>query len=144
MTPRSPTWSSGSERARRGRRLQSPKPRRPPRKPTGRFGPSAIRPFPSSAAHPGIRSTRSFSRGFLTLGRMFDNNVHDVLDDRIDTTTRGFLGLTVSCARCHDHKYDPILTADYYSLYGVFASSDAPLELPLIERPEDTPDGIAF
>ena len=48
---------------------------------------------------------------------------------------RGLLGLTVACARCHDHKYDPIPTADYYSLYGVFASSEPPLELPLIERP---------
>lgn len=61
--------------------------------------------------------------GFLTLGRRFLNNIHDITDDRIDVTTRGFLGLTVTCARCHDHKYDPIPTADYYSLYGVFTSS---------------------
>ena len=73
--------------------------------------------------------------GFLTLGRGFDNNLHDQIDDRIDTVTRGLLGLTVACARCHDHKYDAIPTADYYSLYGVFASSEAPLELPLIDRP---------
>ena len=78
---------------------------------------------------------RLAAMGFLTLGRMFDNNFHDQIDDRIDTVTRGFLGLTVACARCHDHKYDAIPTADYYSLYGVFASSEAPLELPLIERP---------
>jgi hypothetical protein len=45
------------------------------------------------------------------------------LDDRIDTLTRGFLGLTVSCARCHDHKFDPISQADYYSLAGVFQST---------------------
>ena len=76
---------------------------------------------------------RLAAMGFLTLGRMFDNNIHDQIDDRIDTVTRGFLGLTVACARCHDHKYDAIGTADYYSLYGVFASSEAPLELPLIE-----------
>jgi hypothetical protein len=82
--------------------------------------------------------------GFLTLGRMFDNNVHDVIDDRIDTVTRGVLGLTVSCARCHDHKYDPIPTADYYSLYGVFAGCDAPVELPLIAPPGATPGGEAF
>ena len=61
--------------------------------------------------------------GFLTLGRRFLNNVHDIIDDRIDVVTRGLLGLTVACARCHDHKYDPIPTKDYYSLYGVFASS---------------------
>jgi hypothetical protein len=81
------------------------------------------------------QSWRLAAMGFLTLGRMFDNNYHDQIDDRIDTVTRGFLGLTVACARCHDHKYDAIPTADYYSLYGVFASSEAPLELPLIERP---------
>ncbi len=64
--------------------------------------------------------------GFLTLGRRFLNNRHDIIDDRIDVATRGLMGLTVGCARCHDHKYDPIPSADYYSLYGVFASSDEP------------------
>ncbi len=58
--------------------------------------------------------------GFLTLGRRFLGVTPDIIDDRIDVVTRGLLGLTVSCARCHDHKYDPIPTADYYSLYGVF------------------------
>lgn len=58
--------------------------------------------------------------GFLTLGRRFLGVAHDILDDRIDVVTRGMLGLTVSCARCHDHKYDPIPTKDYYALYGVF------------------------
>ena len=77
---------------------------------------------------------RLAAMGFLTLGKMFDNNIHDQIDDRIDTVTRGFLGLTVACARCHDHKYDAIPTADYYSLYGVFASCEPPLELPL-DRP---------
>lgn len=70
--------------------------------------------------------------GFLTLGRRFLNNQHDIIDDRIDVVTRGLMGLTVSCARCHDHKYDPIPTADYYSLYGVFASSTEPAERPLL------------
>ena len=78
--------------------------------------------------------------GFLTLGRRFLNNRHDIIDDRIDVTTRGLMGLTVTCARCHDHKYDPIPAADYYSLYGVFASSkepnDAPSPLRLIDVPE--------
>ena len=61
--------------------------------------------------------------GFLTLGRRFLGVTHDVIDDRIDVVSRGMLGLSVACARCHDHKYDPIPTRDYYSLYGVFQSS---------------------
>ena len=60
--------------------------------------------------------------GFLTLGRRFLGVTHDIIDDRIDTVTRTTMGLTVACARCHDHKYDPIPTDDYYALYGVFAS----------------------
>ncbi|MEE3372050.1 MAG: DUF1553 domain-containing protein [Planctomycetota bacterium] len=76
--------------------------------------------------------------GFLTLGRMFDNNRHDVIDDQIDTITRGLLGLTVSCARCHDHKFDPIPTADYYSLYGVLASSIEPYDRPRIGPVSET------
>ena len=71
--------------------------------------------------------------GFLSLGRQFTGNPHDIIDDRIDVTTRGLLGLTVTCARCHDHKYDPIPTADYYSLYGVFASTESPAVPPLID-----------
>jgi mono/diheme cytochrome c family protein len=47
----------------------------------------------------------------------------DERNERIDAVTRGFLGLTVACARCHDHKYDPILSKDYYSLGGIFADS---------------------
>jgi mono/diheme cytochrome c family protein len=76
--------------------------------------------------------------GFLTVGRRFMLNVHDIIDDRIDVVSRGLLGLTVGCARCHDHKFDPIPSADYYSLYGVFASSTEPEEEPLICRPEET------
>ncbi len=50
------------------------------------------------------------------------NVTSDYVDDVIDATTRGFMGLTVACSRCHDHKFEPIPTADYYSLYGVFSS----------------------
>jgi len=82
--------------------------------------------------------------GFLTLGRRFLGNTHDIIDDRIDVVTRGLMGLTVTCARCHDHKYDPVPTADYYSLHGVFASSIEPKELPLIEDVVRTPELIAF
>ena len=81
---------------------------------------------------PAVEPWRLAAMGFLTLGRLFDNNIHDVIDDQIDTLSRGFLGLTVACARCHDHKYDPVSMADYYSLYSVFASSEIPLELPVV------------
>jgi hypothetical protein len=73
--------------------------------------------------------------GFLTLGDHFGGNRHDVINDRIDVTSKAFLGLTVTCARCHDHKFDPIPTADYYSLYGIFASSVEPDEEPAIAPP---------
>ncbi|HEV3439858.1 MAG TPA: DUF1549 domain-containing protein, partial [Gemmata sp.] len=69
--------------------------------------------------------------GFLTVGGHFMNNTHDIIDDRIDVITRGLMGLTVTCARCHDHKFDPIPSADYYSLYGVFRSSTEPNVPPL-------------
>jgi hypothetical protein len=73
--------------------------------------------------------------GFLTLGGHFMNNTHDIIDDRIDVVARGLLGLTVGCARCHDHKFDPVTQADYYGLYGVFASCDEPTVQPLFEPP---------
>jgi hypothetical protein len=82
--------------------------------------------------------------GFLTLGGRFMNNRHDILDDRIDVVTRGLLGLTVTCARCHDHKFDPIPTRDYYSLYGVFASSVEPTVPPLFQPPPRTKVYEAF
>lgn len=82
--------------------------------------------------------------GFLTVGRRFMNNIHDIIDDRVDVTTRGLLGLTVTCARCHDHKFDPIPTRDYYSLYGVFASSVEPSLPPVIETPRRTKEYVVF
>ena len=80
--------------------------------------------------------------GFLTVGRRFLNS-HDITDDRIDVITRGLLGMTVACARCHDHKFDPIPTTDYYSLYGILRSSehkeDGPSPLMMVdkEKPRD-------
>ncbi len=73
------------------------------------------------------RSPDLAAMGFLTLGRRFLGVTHDIIDDRIDVVMRGMQGLTVSCARCHDHKYDPIPARDYYSLYGIFQSSSEAL-----------------
>jgi mono/diheme cytochrome c family protein len=70
------------------------------------------------------RDDRLAALGFFALGPVYYGGaVYDELDDRVDTLTRGFLGLTVACARCHDHKFDPIPTADYYGLAGIFQST---------------------
>ncbi|MBI3409607.1 MAG: PSD1 domain-containing protein, partial [Planctomycetes bacterium] len=82
--------------------------------------------------------------GFLTLGGRFMSNSHDILDDRIDVVTRGLMGLTVTCARCHDHKYDPITSRDYYALYGVFASCAEPTVPPLFGPPPQTDEYAKF
>ena len=72
------------------------------------------------------------------------NNTHDIIDDRIDVVTRGLMGLTVTCARCHDHKFDPIPSADYYSLYGVFRSSVEPTVPPLADSPPWEPEHLLY
>ncbi|MEP6670075.1 MAG: PSD1 and planctomycete cytochrome C domain-containing protein [Chthoniobacter sp.] len=84
--------------------------------------------------------------GFLTLGRRFLNSQPDIIDDRIDVVCRGFMGLTVACARCHDHKFDPILQKDYYALYGVFASSVEPSwkDLPILPSNADPANEVEY
>ena len=77
--------------------------------------------------------------GFFALGPWHYTNPTpaqaraEELSDRVDALTRGFLGLTVACARCHDHKYDPISMQDYYALAGVFANSPYQ-EYPLVSK----------
>ena len=78
--------------------------------------------------------------GYITVGARFKNRIPDILDDRIDVVTRGLMGLTVTCARCHDHKYDPVSTEDYYSLYGIFANSIEPIFQPFLHADEFTPE----
>jgi len=75
--------------------------------------------------------------GFITVGKR-GGNVNDIIDDRIDTVTKGFLAMTVSCSRCHDHKFDPIPTKDYYALHGVFSSIEEPKEPPIITQANKT------
>ncbi|NNE93665.1 MAG: DUF1549 domain-containing protein [Verrucomicrobiales bacterium] len=75
------------------------------------------------------RREQVIATGFLTLGSIAINMgvnegfVLDQVDDQIDVTTRGFLGLSIACARCHDHKYDPVSQMDYYAMAGIFYSS---------------------
>jgi Protein of unknown function (DUF1549)/Protein of unknown function (DUF1553)/Planctomycete cytochrome C len=77
---------------------------------------------------PAERNNMLVATGFLALGGKAINVTeeqfrYDMIDDQIDVTSRAFLGMTVACARCHDHKYDPIPTTDYYALAGIFGST---------------------
>ncbi|MES2572613.1 MAG: PSD1 and planctomycete cytochrome C domain-containing protein [Verrucomicrobiota bacterium] len=85
---------------------------------------------------PGTPRSDLAATGFLGIGPVYhkdgrlskdviENLYMDDWDDRVDVVSRGLLGLTVACARCHDHKFDPISTRDYYALAGVFASTAA-------------------
>ncbi len=82
------------------------------------------------ASSPQQRDEQNVATGFLALGVRDVNQrfkvrfVMDNVDEQIDTVTRSVLALTVSCARCHDHKFDPVPTTDYYALAGIFRSTD--------------------
>lgn len=77
------------------------------------------------------RTENLVATGFLAIGTKGLNEQNarqfrfDLVDEQIDTTTQAFLATTVACARCHDHKFDPIPMSDYYSMAGIFLSSDA-------------------
>ena len=84
------------------------------------------------------RTNNLAALGFFALGPVYygDGKMFDQFDDRVDTLSRGFLALTVACARCHDHKFDPISTRDYYALSGIIASSE------YVETPLASPEAI--
>lgn len=73
--------------------------------------------------------------GLLTVGPR--SGALETVDDRVDVVTRGFLGSTVSCARCHKHKSDPITMNDYYSMYSIFENIEEPGERPVIGKASD-------
>ena len=77
-----------------------------------------------------LHAERVVATGFLALSRRYATApfelMHLTLEDVIDTTGRAFMGLTLRCARCHDHKYDPVTKEDYYALYGMFESTEFP------------------
>jgi cytochrome c553 len=88
---------------------------------------------------------RLVATGFLTLGPKMlaeDDPVKmemDIVDEQVDTTGKAFLGLTLGCARCHDHKFDPVPTADYYSLAGVFKSTKTMDNFRVVARWHERP-----
>ena len=88
---------------------------------------------------------RVIATGFLMVGQKEISEpdkiktVLDIVDDQIDVTSRTFLGLTVACARCHDHKFDPIPTLDYYSLAGMFNSTSSMPHLDIVSMWQEYP-----
>jgi hypothetical protein len=76
------------------------------------------------------RHERIIATGYLATTRRFasseSNTQHLIIDDTIDNLGKGLLGLSIGCARCHDHKFDPISNEDYYALYGIFSSTRYP------------------
>ncbi len=99
-------------------------------KPYNRFVTEQVAGDLLPADSPRQRDELLIATGFLALGvkdvnqRFKVRYVMDNIDEQIDAVSRGFLGLTASCARCHDHKFDPIPQADYYALAGIFHSTD--------------------
>jgi hypothetical protein len=77
------------------------------------------------------RKQKIIATGYLAVAKRFsttpEGQMHLTIDDTIDTLGRSVLGLTIGCARCHDHKFDPIAQRDYYALYGIFASTRYPM-----------------
>ena len=90
-------------------------------------------PVPSGVEGPSADRQQQFDQitapAFLSIGAWFDQETDpnrlrlEMVDEMVNTTTQAFLGLSVSCARCHDHKFDPIPTSDYYALGGIFRST---------------------
>jgi hypothetical protein len=78
----------------------------------------------------GRYAARVAATGFLALSRRYATAPYELwhltMEDAIETTGAAFLGLTLRCARCHDHKFDPVTTRDYYALYGIFAGTTFP------------------
>src|SRR6185295_16892007 len=79
---------------------------------------------------PKLKAERMIATGFLAIGAKILNERNgvqfelDIADEQIDVTSQAFLGITIACARCHDHKFDPIAQKDYYALAGIFRSTE--------------------
>jgi len=103
--------------------------------------------------NPEMRRQRLIATGFLSLGPKVLAEVDetkmemDIIDEQIHTVGRAFMGLTFGCARCHDHKFDPIRSEDYYALAGIFKSTRTMEHFKKIARWNEvsiaTPDEVA-
>src|SRR5262249_36009301 len=73
---------------------------------------------------------RVIATGFIAQAKRFGTrkleDIHQIIEDTLNTTSQAVLGLSLRCARCHDHKFDPISARDYYALYGFFAGTKYP------------------
>ena len=91
----------------------------------------ALKPITDANRAKMIRSSRwgrTIATGYIANARRFGSRVDDypqhlTIEDTVDNLGRTFLGTSINCARCHNHKFDPIPTEDYYSLYGIFHST---------------------
>jgi hypothetical protein len=84
----------------------------------------------ADAGPPNDYARRVIATGFIAQAKRFGTfkleDIHQIIEDTLNTTGQVVLGLSLRCARCHDHKYDPITARDYYALYGFFASTKYP------------------
>ncbi len=112
-----------------------------------------------SAESPEQQNEQTIATGYIALSRRFGSIIdgypqHLTIEDTIENLGRTVLGLAISCARCHDHKFDPISQADYYGLYGIFNSTRYPFPgIELDKKPRDfvslektasSPGGLAY
>ena len=94
---------------------------------------------------PETEPERKIATGYLAIARRFGSSpdeFHLTIDDVIDNIGKAFVGLSVSCARCHDHKFDPVPQADYYALYGIFDSTK--FAYPGLENARRVKDFVAL
>ncbi len=96
---------------------------------------------------PGAGDNQIIATGYLALGGKMlaeddpQKQELDIIDEQVDTLSKGMLGLTVGCARCHDHKYDPISAKDYYSMAGIFKSTKTMDKFTVVAEWHERPIG---
>lgn len=96
---------------------------------------------------PGAGDNEVIATGYLAIGAKMlaeddpQKQELDIIDEQVDTLSKGFLGMTVGCARCHDHKFDPISAKDYYSMAGIFKSTKTMDKFTVVAEWQERPIG---